>query len=103
MNPEATSPPARIVSFGGYDFDANRVLAVGPVSRRPLDGQYVMRVRLDGTTITILSPMRESSWANRKATPEECREAAERMREELLEAIWPGRALPKPTPEATSA
>jgi hypothetical protein len=92
-------------SFGGYDFDANRVLVVDPVERHRTgnlnDGlRYGVTVRLEGTSITILNALRPSEWPNHRPTPEECREAAEKMREELLDCIWPGRTPSTPTASA---
>ena len=102
MNTESTpslvavvQPPiVRPVSFRGYDFDANRVVAVAPVNSHSTgnlscDWQYGVRVSLEGASIIILSEMRESAWTNRSATREECKGVAEKMREELLKIIWP--------------
>lgn len=102
MNPEAIPPvpevvfrrAARIVSFQGYDFDAEQVVAVGPVVCLDPTAQhwpYGVKVHVGGREISIVlsSRQRNRGYNLTNLTHGELAEAAAKLRKELLEVIWP--------------
>jgi hypothetical protein len=103
MKTQSTPPLAAVVqprlvrpvSFRGYDFDADRVVAVDPVTTHSTgnlscDWKYGVRLRLEGAEIIILSPKDPHyGWAGNKTTREDLVRDAEALRGELMMIIWP--------------
>lgn len=79
----------RHISFAGYDFDANTVVAIDPVDSHrtgnlSCDWKYGIKIRLTGAKIVVICPTDLSN----SATREKSMRNAEETRQRLVRLVW---------------